>query len=123
MDIQQVIDKFALIADLTLEETVPWISLCKESMEEIESHIKEGVDKETNSRRLSTAAASLGFYRYTLYRASGGGMESFSVGDIKVSSDKKSCVEAAYRVWRDAKASVADLMEDDDFVFERVYKL
>lgn len=122
MDIQQIIKKFALMADLTLEETVPWVSLCREAMEEIQSYIREGVDQESNSGRLDTATASLVFYRYTLYRASGGGMESFSVGDIKINSNKKSDVENAYRIWRDAKASVADLLQDNDFVFEGIYE-
>ena len=120
LDIQDVLERFSIIAGLSMDQAAPWASLCSTSIEEIQSHVKEGVDVEKNSRRLGAVAAALTFYRYTMYRTSGGGLESFKAGDISVKNDKKASLQVAYAVWRDARSSVADLLNDDDFVFERV---
>jgi len=119
LDIQEVLERFSIIAGLSIDQAAPWITICKESIEQIESKIKEGVDKQACSRRLSSAAAALSFYRYTMYKASGGGLESFTAGDISIKNDKKTSLQIAFRVWRDARSSVADLLNDDEFVFER----
>ena len=55
-----------------------------------------------------------------MYKASGGGLESFKAGDISVKNDKKVSLQIALNVWKDAKNSAADLLSDEDFVFERV---
>ena len=123
MNIQEILERFALIANLTLEEASPWYRTCEDAMYEIESKLKPNVDKETNGRRLNIAAAALGFYKYVLYRASGCGMDSFSAGDINIKSDKKTSVDMAYKVWQDAKRNVADILEDDNFLFERIEEI
>ena len=86
----------------------------------IKLKLKSGIDIDTNSRRLTTAAAALSFYRYALYRASGVGMNNFVAGDIKVESDTDASVKTAATVWGDAKKGIADLLVDEDFVFRQV---
>ena len=120
MDTQEVLKRFAMIASLTVEEAAPWITLCEDSICEIKKHVKEGVDMESKERQLNAAAAALSFYKYTLYRASGTGMDSFTAGDISIKSEKKASVQMAYNVWTEARSCVCDLLEDDGFIFERI---
>ncbi len=120
MDIQEVLKRFAMIASLTVEEAAPWITLCEDCICEIKKHVKKGVDLENKERQLNAAAAALSFYKYTLYRASGAGMDSFTAGDISIKSEKKTSVQMAYNVWTEARSCVCDLLEDDGFIFERI---
>ncbi|MDR1628267.1 MAG: hypothetical protein LBR79_05785 [Oscillospiraceae bacterium] len=120
MNIQEVLERFSIIAGLKTDQAAPWAALCSESIEEITSHVKEGIDTESNSRRLGAAAAALAFYKYALYRASSGGLESFKAGDVSVKSDTKASLQIAFAVWRDARSSVSDLLNDEEFVFERI---
>lgn len=120
LDIQEVLERFSIIAGLNIDQAVPWTALCSESIEEIGMHVKEGVDALKNSRRLGAAAAALTFYRYIMYKACGGGLESFTAGDISVKNDKRASLQIAFTVWRDARSSVADLLDDEDFIFERI---
>lgn len=120
MNLQSVIERFSIVAKLSIEETSPWIDLCKDSTEEIERNLKSDVDIELNSRRLESAAAALSFYKYTLYRASASGMESFSAGELKIKNDCNSSVRIASTIWREAKKSISDLLKDTDFAFERI---
>ncbi len=122
MNIETVIEKFSVIANLEITEVSPWISTCQESIDEIKLHLKENVDeeKEENLRRLETAAAALAMYKYVLYKAAVPGAEYFSAGELKVKSDPGTSVKMAYRLWLDAKNSISDLLIDDGFVFERI---
>lgn len=115
-----VLERFSIITNIELDESSSWITLCKDSVEEIENHLKEGIDINIHAHRLEVAAATLAFYKYTLYRASSPGMESFSAGELRIKSDPNTSVKMAYRAWQEAKGSIADLIRDDDFVFERI---
>ena len=112
--------RFALIANLTLEEAMIWSPICSDAAEDIKLKLKSDTDIEANSRRLTNAAAAFSFYRYTLYRASGTGMNGFVAGDIKIEGNSDVSVKTAVTVWNDAKRNIADLLEDDEFVFRQV---
>lgn len=120
MDIQQVLSRFSLIANLKTEEAQPWLPICNEAIDYVLEHLKPHVNEEKDSRRLITAAAALAFYRYSLYRASGSGMDSFSAGDIRITENKKETVQSAFAVWCEAKGAISDLLLDDQFLFEKV---
>ena len=120
MNAEEVLKRFAVMADLSLEESSPWVDFCADAAEDILLQLKDGVDIEANERRLTSAAASLSFYRYTLYRASGEGMNSFSVGDVKVTQNKKDSVNSAYQAWCNQRDNISDLIEDDHFLFRMV---
>lgn len=120
MELQNIVKRFSIIANLSFEEAFPWTEVCEESYDEIKSHLKSGVDENEHHRRLEAAAAALSFYRYVIYRASGEGMESFTAGEIKIKADAKTSVKIALTVWKDAKRSIADLLNDDDFAFEAI---
>lgn len=115
-----VLERFSVIANIELDDSSQWIPMCQDCMNEITAHIKIGVDIEENSRRLEVAAASLALYKYALYRASNTAMESFTAGEVRVKTDPNTAVKMAYRAWQEAKKSIADLLEDNDFVFERI---
>lgn len=120
MNLEAVLERFSIVAKLSIEETSPWLELCKDSTEEIENNLKSNVDMEANSRRLESAAAAFSFYKYTLYRASASGMESFSAGELKIKNDYNSSVKIANTIWKEAKNSISDLLADNDFAFERI---
>ena len=120
MTTQEVLERFAIIANLTSEEITPWTALCEDAENEIRSHLREDTDEEEHSRRLSSAAAALAFYRYMMYRTSVGNVESFSAGELKIKTDAKTAVQLAHNIWRDARNAVCDLLNDEDFVFERI---
>ncbi len=118
MNPEDTLERFALIAGISLEEAEKWLSLCEEACNEIESHLKESVDIDANYRRLTTAAASLAFYRYMLYTNASGNTESFTAGEFRIKTDVNLTVKLAYAVWRDAKCAISDLLEDSDFMFK-----
>ncbi len=120
MNIEAVIERFSIVAKLSIEETSPWIEICKDSVGEIKNNLKNNADTESNSRRLESAAAALSFYKYALYRASVSGMEYFSAGELKIKNDPNSSVKIAATIWKEAKNSIADLLADNDFAFERI---
>lgn len=120
MNLNEIIKRFSIIADLSWEEASPWASVCEDASIEIKSKLRNDVNEEKNERRLNAAAAALAFYRYVLYRCSGGGMESFTAGEIRIKTDAKNHAKMAYNVWLDAKYSISDLLKDDDFMFERI---
>lgn len=121
MNIETVLSRFALIADLDPTDLEPWRVICQDSISDIEIKLKEElVPSLEDTRRLEVAAAALAFYRYVLYRASKIGTDIFSAGDIQIKSDVKTSVQTAYSVWRDTRNSITDLLIDSDFVFESV---
>lgn len=120
LDLDGTLERFALIANISVTEAEQWSDLCEEACEEIERYLKESVDIETNSRRLSTAAASLAFYKYSLYINASGNTESFTAGELYIKTDVDSTIKLAYDVWLDAKYAISDLLEDSDFIFETI---
>ena len=120
MDIKEILLRFSLIASLSEEEAAPWVSICSEAAGEIRRLMKDATKEEENGVRLNAAAAALALYRYTVYRASAEEMSSFSAGDIKINSDKKIMVEMALKIWLDAKRSISDLINDDEFLVGQV---
>lgn len=120
MDLQEILERFALISGLTMEEVSPFIPILEDAKKDIESKVLDGVDKTAESRRLNAAAAAFGFYKYVLYKASGSGMESFSAGDISIRHSDSQAVDMARRVWNEAKCAACDILKDDDFLFERI---
>lgn len=120
MNINSILERFALMASLTLEEAAPWLSVCNEASCEIDSRLKDDVNKDTQSDRICALAAALAFYRYSLYRASGTGMQDFSTGDVKISCDNDAIMKFATEIWREARLSACDILKDENFFFWQV---
>ena len=120
MNLEIVVQRFSVIANIEIEDSSKWIPICGESMEEIKMHLKEGVKKKKNAHRLEVAAAALALYKYTLFTATTLTTESFTAGEIKIKTDPNTSVKMATKVWQEAKKSISDLIEDEGFVFERI---
>ena len=120
MDLQIILKRFTLYASLTDAEAAPWLPLVSDAAHDVHRMCRCSAPDDAQINRLERAAAALAFYRYTLYRASGVGMEDFRAGDIEVSADKAAAVEFAERVWREEQGRASDLLNDGDFLFRRV---
>ena len=113
LDIQEILERFALIASLPMEEAVGYTALCSDAAGELTRRLR-GTVSENNASRLEPAAASLAYYRYAMYQAANA--EDFTVGDITVASGRDDKVRLAREVWME----IADLLSDDGFVFRGV---
>ena len=121
MAIADVKAKFAKLTGLTsLEVTSNWLDVINEAISEIDSKLRSDVNKENVSARLEAAYAALSFYKYSLYEATKGAeIESFSAGDVSIKSNIKVVIDKAYKFWQEAKNSIYDLLEDENFLFKR----
>ncbi len=120
MNPEEVLSRFLIIANIPLEEASSWIPLCAEASDEILRHLKNSVNPAEHMHRLTTSAAALAFYRYILYNVANGGAESFGAGELRIRTNTEVAIKNAYAVWLDAKRSIADLLNDEEFVFERI---
>lgn len=120
LNIQNIIERFSVISNMTFEEISPWAEICKESAQQIKDHLRKGVNIKKHENRLCAAAGALSFYKYVLYSSYQNGLSGFAAGEIQIKTDKKFNVQLASAIWIDAKNSIADLLVDDEFVFERI---
>ena len=120
MNPEEILERFAIIANISITEGSPWIFLCEEASDDIISHLEDSVSVDDSSWRLTVAAASLAFSRYVLYNSANGTTASFGAGEIRIKTDSQVTVKHAYEVWLNAKRAISDLLTDDEFVFERI---
>ena len=117
MDEQAVLARFQLLSGLTAEQSADWLPLCKQAVTQINASLKPGVDAAAHSEELCMAAACLVFYQYAIIQDVLRD-ESFAAGEVKVTQKIKPA--SAEQVWQQAKAAVASLLTDSDFMFRRV---
>lgn len=118
MSIEEVMERFTLMADLSDAAAVRYQPLCADAMAEI-NRLTRNNDVAAQGI-LCAAAASLALYRWALMNASNS-VGSFSVGDVKVTKSSEN-VEMAKQAWREAAAAAAPYLEDSGFLFERICK-
>ena len=117
LNIQEILERFALISGLPMEEAVCYTVLCADAAGDLTRRLGGSAGREAVSR-LEAAAASLAYYRYAMYQAAGA--EDFTVGDIAVSGGGSDKIRLAREVWLEAEREIADLLPDDGFVFRGV---
>lgn len=120
MDIEKIVERFALLSALSLDQASNFTYICNEAKNEIISKLLPNIDLNLHSERLIAASAALSLYRYMQLKALNNTTESFSAGDISVKENMSQAIKTAYEIWLDEKAKIADLLKDDDFVFWRV---
>lgn len=120
MDIEKIVERFALLSSLSLEEASTFTYICNDANNEIVSKLLPNIDFNLHSERLIAAAAALSLYRYMQLKALSQTTESFSAGDITVRENTIQAVKIAFEIWLEEKAKIADLLQDNDFVFWRV---
>lgn len=120
LDLNAILNRFAFLSGLTLDEAVSFTPICNDAKEEIQLKIKPCVNESAESGRLEAAAAALSFYKYILHKASLQSTQSFSAGDISIKEDIKQQLESARSIWYEIRASVCDILQDDEFCFQKV---
>lgn len=83
LNIQRILQLFALFSDLSDQELYKWKGLCGASGAAILTKLRDGADIKANMERLCTAAAAWAYSDY-LMLTSGGGSDEVRVGDISL---------------------------------------
>lgn len=121
MNIRKILERFANMLDISLDNAAKWLPLCMESSREIRACLKEGVNEAEHEDRLNNAAAVLGFYRYTLYRLSQDiTLNQSALYTTPVSTDRKNILTSVSESWNDIRSSMSDILSDPDFIFQGV---
>lgn len=120
MDLEKIVERFALLASLSKEESEAFTYICNDAKNELISKLLPNTDTTMHSERLIAAAAALSLYRYMQVKALSQTTESFSAGDITVKENMNRAVDVAYEIWQSEKAKIADILKDDAFAFWRV---
>lgn len=115
MNIDEIMERFAVLAGLTAEDAAPWRMLCEDALVRIQSQCREDVDPAEQSSALCAAVSALAFYQYVLC---GGVTDAvdFTAGDVKITR-KGDAVDCAKALWLEAKSQIAPLLQDDGFYF------
>lgn len=120
MELNGILNRFSFLSGLSLNESNSFIPFCNDAKTEIQLKIKPNIDESAESERLEAAAAALSFYKYVLHKASLQSTQSFSAGDVSVREDYKQQIESALSMWHEARASVCDILQDNEFCFQQV---
>jgi len=116
VNIEDVMERFALMADLNTDRAEKFRPVCEDAMAEIS---RRAVLTDVEGQRvLCAAAAALALYRWALM-ASSGDLGSFSAGDVKITKSGAN-VAMAKEAWREAAAAAAPYMQDSEFLFRGV---
>lgn len=102
------------------QEAARLLPVCSAAAAELTAKLKCGA-KDRCDERLIAAAAALAYYRTVAMRcANDGAVSSFRAGDVAVSTSSSDLLKLAAAIRDDALACVADLLEDEFFVFRQV---
>ena len=120
MRLSDVINRFALISRLEPEAVSKWTVLCVDAVQYLRQRLRSDAElTEENMMRLANAAASLAYYKYTLYEPSAA-VRSFTAASLAVNmgEDEK---QRAKALWKEEQQLLSDLLKtDDDFCFKGV---
>lgn len=120
MSLKSVTDRFLMLSGLEEAELQRWLPLCRDSLEYIESRLKNGYNSEENICRISSAAAALAYYSYSLTASAAFEPKRFKAGDVEIESGNSGMAEAAKTLWLSEKEKLSDLLRDDGFYFGRI---
>ncbi len=122
MNYDRAFERFTLFSDMTAEEAAKWAYLVHDCAADISEMLIPDSDTEENSRRITTATASLALYKYRKLLCARGELSGIKAGDVTISSDNKS-VETARMLYIEALAQISDIVKKDEFVFGRTDSL
>lgn len=120
MSLKNVTDRFLLLSGIEESEIQRWLPLCRDSLEFIESRLKNKQDLEENICRISSAAAALAYYSYSLTASAAFEPKRFKAGDVEIESSNSGMAEAAKALWLSEKEKLGDLLKDECFFFGRI---
>ncbi len=101
------------------------LSLCKISLNEINSMLKADADRA--DARIASAAAANAYYKLSFKRSSSSvseGITSFKAGDVSITQGNQSksekILDKAEKLYHEALQSIIPLCQDNGFAFENV---
>ena len=108
MSLKDVIDRFALVSELSQEEISRWIFLILDCIKYFESICNIDALKESDKKRLSYACAVFAYYKYSLCKSEA--VHSFKAGDIQI-SESSSLIEKTSSLWQLQKNEISDIVD------------
>ena len=120
MSLNEIIDRFALVSGLGMEEVSRYLTLIGDCKELFEERSPDGLS-DAQERRLAHACAVYAYYRVCLLMRDGN-FETFKAGDMQVSrGDIGEICEAALRMWEAERESISGIADmDEGFAFRSV---
>lgn len=83
--LKNVLKRFSVISGLEGEEFSKWSFLCNESLNYVLEHMLKDELNECEEQKICSLAASIAFYKLTLYDFDG--VTSFTAGDVHISKE------------------------------------
>ncbi|MEE0762282.1 MAG: hypothetical protein UIM27_04825 [Acutalibacteraceae bacterium] len=120
MSLKNVTDRFLMLSGLGESDLKRWTPLCRDSLEYIESRLKNKDNSNENVCRISSAAAALAYYSYCLTTGTSGDPKRFKAGDIEIEQDYSQLTESAKSLWLCEKEKISDLLKEEGFYFGRI---
>ena len=111
MSLKDVIDRFALVSELSQEEISRWIFLILDCIKYFESICDIDALKESDKKRLSYACAVYAYYKYSLCKSESA--HSFKAGDIQI-NQSSSLIEQTASMWQLMKSEISDIVDFSD---------
>ena len=117
MNIANVTDRFAVLAELESSEVSRWSPVVEVACRYVQSLCTVEVPDSGQTARLETLAA---VYAFALYEMCGNSrLTQFVAGDVRLTSSADNA-GGAWQLWKEMAKSNADLIRGDDFIFGRV---
>lgn len=116
MNLPAIQERFLCLSGLSPQEARPWLGLCEEAMQEMQAQVL--TEAEGAAVLLNAAAGALAFYRYTVAQSSGPESE-FTAGVVRITKNALG-VEAARRLWQEARKAASPYLCDTEFYFGQV---
>ena len=120
MNIDEVIEIFLKLAELSESESGNYQNLCENAVRSLRARLKSDINEEECGDNLNRAAAALAFIRYVQRNIANGEGGGFKVGEISVNSTNENSMKYADAVWEDVLLEVKDFLRDDGFIFGRI---
>lgn len=116
MNLLAIQERFLCLSGLSPQEAQAWLGLCEEARQELSAQVLR--EEESAATLLNAAAAALAFYRFTVAQSSG--TESgFTAGEVRVTKSLAG-MEAARRLWQEARRAASPYLCDREFYFGQV---
>ncbi len=117
MSLKDVVDRFALVSELSQKEISRWIFLIIDCIKYFESICDVDALKESDKKRLSYACAVYAYYKYSLSQSELA--HSFKAGDVQI-SESSSRIDTAKKLWQVQKNEISDIADFSGSCFMRV---
>ena len=117
MNIANVTDRFAVLAELESSEVSRWSPVVEIACRYVQSLCTVEAPDSGQTARLETLAA---VYAFALYEMCGNSrLTQFVAGDVRLTSSADGQMRSE-RLWRELAKNSADLIRADEFIFGRV---